>query len=61
MFEVKALYLQPDVKLDDAAMAQVAAAIQRCADWHATPKVKVTRTSPAGLRMKLRSLLAQPI
>ncbi len=54
VFEVKALYLEPGVKLDEGAVADVAAAIQRCAQWHATPIVKVTRTSPAGLRMKLR-------
>ena len=54
VFEVKALYLEPNVKPDDGAVADVAAAIQRCADWHATPIVKVTRTSPPGLSMKLR-------
>lgn len=54
VFEIKALYLEPGAKLDDSAVGDVASAIQRCADWHATPRVKVTRTSPAGLRAKLR-------
>ena len=53
VFEVKALYLEPGVKLDDGAVADVAEAIQRCADWHATPKVKIVKTSPAGLRARL--------
>ena len=54
VFEVKALYLERGVKLDDRAVDDLAAAIQQCADWHLTPTVKVTRTSPAGLREKLR-------
>ncbi len=53
IFEVKALYLEPSVKLDDSAVQEVAAAIQACADWHATPSVKIVRTSPASLRARL--------
>ncbi len=61
VFEIKALYLEPGAKLDDSAVEDLAAAIQRCADWHLTPRVEVMRTLPAGLRLKLRSLVAQPI
>ncbi len=57
VFEVKALYLEPGAKLDDGAVADVAVAIQRCADWHAAPIVKVTRTAPASLRTKLLTAL----
>ena len=53
VFEVKALYLEPGVKLDDSAARDVAVAIQRCADWHGTPSVRIVRTSPAGLRARL--------
>ena len=53
VFEVKALYLEPGVKLDDSAARDVAVAIQRCADWHGTPSVRLVRTSPAGLRARL--------
>ena len=54
VFEVKALFLEPGVKLDDSAVADVAGSIQRCADWHSTPSVKIVRTSPAGLRVRLQ-------
>jgi uncharacterized protein len=54
VFEVKALYLESGVKLGEGAVADVAAAIQRCADWHGTATVKVMRTSPAGLRVRLQ-------
>ncbi len=59
VFEVKALYLQAGVKLDDSAVHDVARAIQRCADWHGTPSVKVTRTDPSALKARLRKLLAE--
>lgn len=57
IFEVKALYLERDMKLNDSAVQEVARAIQRCADWHATPVVKVTRTEPAALGARLRKAL----
>ena len=58
VFEVKALFLEPGVKLDDSAVEDVAAAIHRCADWHVTPTVRVTRTTPVGLRRRLQKVMA---
>ena len=58
VFEVKALYLEPAVKLDDESVHDVAAAIARCAAWHATPRVDITRTAPVALRACLRKALA---
>ncbi len=58
VFEVKALYLEPSVKLSDDSVADVASTISRCAAWHATPRVEVLRTSPAGLRTRLRKALS---
>ena len=58
VFEVKALYLEPSVKLSDDSVADVATTISRCAAWHATPRVDVLRTSPAGLRTRLRKALS---
>ena len=57
-FEVKALFLEPGVKLDDEAIVALASAISQCAAWHATPKVEVTRTSPSALRARLRKALS---
>ena len=53
VFEVKALFLEEGVKLSDAAVRAVAKAIQRCADWHGTPAVRVGRTEPADLLERL--------
>jgi uncharacterized protein len=58
VFEVKALHVEPGVQLDDESVHAVALAISRCAAWHATPKVDVARTAPAGLRARLRKALA---
>lgn len=45
-FEVRALYLEPAAPLNEETAAAVAAAIQRCADWHATPRVEILRSDP---------------
>jgi uncharacterized protein YcaQ len=59
VFEVKALFLEEGVKLSDAAVQAVAEAIQRCADWHGTPELRVGRALPGGLEERLRcSLIA---
>ncbi len=62
VFQVKALYLEPGVTLADNAVLNVAEAIAHCAAWHETPEVKITRTQPGALRVRLRkaiSLLAK--
>lgn len=58
VFEVKALFLEPGVRLDDASVLDVAQALHRCAVWHATPKVEVARTAPPALRAHLRKALS---
>jgi uncharacterized protein YcaQ len=45
-FEVRALYLEPGVRLTGRAAADVAHAIQECASWHGTPRVTITRSDP---------------
>lgn len=57
VFEVKALFLESGIQLDSESVYQVARAIHRCAAWHATPKVELARTSPVGLRARLRKAL----
>ena len=58
VFEVKALFLEPGVKLSDSALRAVAEAITRCAAWHGTPEVQLGRTEPPALAERLRSALA---
>lgn len=46
VFEVKVLHVEPGTHVDDAWIADVGAAIARCAAWHGTAQVRITRTQP---------------
>jgi uncharacterized protein YcaQ len=58
-FEVKALYLEPATHIDDALLADVASALQSCADWHGTPRVQIRRCEPSSLTRPLRAALRE--
>jgi uncharacterized protein YcaQ len=58
VFEVKALYLEPGVRLTDRMAAEVAAAIVDCARWHGTPRVRLVRADPLESLPRLQSALA---
>jgi uncharacterized protein YcaQ len=45
LFEVKTLYLERGIEFTGAVQADILAALQRCADWHATPEVVITKIS----------------
>ncbi|GAP12973.1 uncharacterized protein conserved in bacteria [Longilinea arvoryzae] len=45
-FEVRSLYFEPDVSVDDGLLDDVAGALLRCAAWHKTPRVEVQRSQP---------------
>jgi uncharacterized protein YcaQ len=57
LFEVKALFLESAVELNDESVFEVAQAIWRCAVWHGTPEVALLRTAPVALRNRLRKAL----
>jgi uncharacterized protein YcaQ len=57
VFEVKALYLEPGVRVTQGLVADVARAILECAAWHGTPRVVIGRTEPAALAAKLSAAL----
>jgi hypothetical protein len=57
LFEVKALHVQPGLVWGEAQISDVAAALQRCANWHATPQVTISQTRPAKLAAALRRAL----
>jgi uncharacterized protein YcaQ len=56
VFEVKALFLEPDVKPSESLLADVAEAIGTTARWHGTPKVRLGRTRPGNIASALRAL-----
>ena len=57
MFEVKALFLEPEVELTPSLIEEVAAAIGRCATWHGTPQVIVRKSAPAACGKSIRQAL----
>lgn len=57
VFEVKAVFLEDGVRIDEALVGAVATAIAECAQWHATPAVRIARSEPRELAAALRSAL----
>jgi hypothetical protein len=57
IFEVRSLYLEPGVEPTQELAAALAAALQRCADWHATPQVKLLHADPPGMGDLLAEVL----
>jgi uncharacterized protein YcaQ len=57
VFEVKALYLEPAVRITQRLVADVAAALSRCAAWHGTERVVIGRAEPDALQTALDAAL----
>lgn len=57
VFEVKALYLEPDFVPGERFAACLAQALIRCASWHDTARVAVVRCTPARFAPVLRRAL----
>jgi uncharacterized protein len=55
VFEVKALFLEDDVKPSQRMLDEVARAIAATAAWHGTPKVRLGRCRPATIASVLRA------
>jgi hypothetical protein len=58
VFEVKALELEPGVRVSERFSADIAQALLRCARWHACPRVTVTVTVPATFSAQLEAALS---
>ena len=56
-FELKALSLEPGQRVSDRFVRDVAAALQRCADWHGCPQVSVAQVAPAAFGALLAAAL----
>jgi uncharacterized protein YcaQ len=57
IFEVKALHLEPGVRVEEELIADLAAALRRLAAWHATPEVVVRGSDPPELAALLNSTM----
>jgi uncharacterized protein len=57
-FEVKALYLEPGVRVSDGLVTDLAVALREAAAWHRTPSVRIRRTQPAALASPLRRAIS---
>jgi uncharacterized protein YcaQ len=55
IFEVKELFLEPGVQVDESLLFQIGGAIRRCAVWHKTPTVVVTKARTAKLAKQIQS------
>jgi uncharacterized protein YcaQ len=53
IFEVKALHLEPEARVNEELVESIAAALAECARWHKTPALVVRRTEPASLARRL--------
>ena len=49
VFEIKALYLEPGVPISKELAADLVGALQRLAEWHATPDLVIRRSDPPEL------------
>ncbi|WP_321887867.1 winged helix-turn-helix domain-containing protein [Paraburkholderia bannensis] len=57
VFEVKSLHLEPGVRVSGRLVSDLRRALQRCADWHGTPELRIGE-APDGLA---DALLAQAL
>jgi uncharacterized protein YcaQ len=57
VFELKALVLEPGVRVSERFTRDIAAALRRCARWHGCATVRLTRAIPASFKPQLRAAL----
>jgi uncharacterized protein YcaQ len=59
VFEVKALHLEPGVRISDKLAADVAGSLTRISNWHDTPQVKISRSDPEHFAAMVTAALAR--
>ncbi len=59
IFEARAIYLEPGVPVTPKLAQGLAGALTRCAEWHKTPAVKISRCDPEELTESLLPILPQ--
>ena len=61
VFEIKSLHLEEGVSLDEQAISELAAAIQRLAAWHGTPEVVMRQSNPPELADRLKDAILKTV
>jgi uncharacterized protein YcaQ len=57
VFELKSVILEPGARVSDRFTRDIAAALQRLANWHACPRIHITQATPAAFGPALRAAL----
>jgi len=57
MFEIKALHLEPGVPVNKRLISDLAAALQRLADWHGTPELVIRQSNPPKVTALLQAAM----
>ena len=57
VFEIKALHLEPGIRVTKKMVTDLAAALQRLADWHGTPDIVVGQSNPPEVAALLKTAL----
>jgi hypothetical protein len=57
VFEIKNIVFEDGIKITGELMADMAKAVQDCANWHGTPEVKVVKSTPKEVKNTLGNYL----
>jgi len=57
VFEVKALHLEPGVRITKRMVTDLAAALHRLADWHGTPEIVIRGSDPPEFAAHLKAAM----
>jgi uncharacterized protein YcaQ len=57
-FEIKALHLEPDIRITDRLVTDVARALRGCAAWQETSEVMIRQSDPPAVAMLLQQAIA---
>jgi uncharacterized protein YcaQ len=57
-FEIKALHLEPDIRITDRLVTDVARAFRECAAWHGTSEVMIRQSDPPIVAALLQQAIA---
>ncbi|NML59751.1 winged helix-turn-helix domain-containing protein [Massilia sp. RP-1-19] len=55
VFELKSVVLEPGVRVSERFTTDIAAAVMRCARWHACPEVRISHAVPAAFGSALNA------